>query len=113
VDEPEDVPLKANMKAPRTKARRKRDDEDDSDRRLVPLHRFHDIGVAIESADFRPRSKCADPEQIMAAAFIRIGFDYGGRLHAEDMLHAVLSAEPAAKPRPSPRRRPLMVAAAE
>lgn len=66
----------------------KSEDESD-DRRLVPLHRFHDIGPAIADADYRPRI-FGNPEQAMAEAFIKIGFDYGGPLPADFVLHAVL-----------------------
>lgn len=81
------------MTASTTKAKRERDD----DRRLRPLHMYGDIGPAVEAPDYRPRIS-GNPEETLAAAFIREGRDYGGPLSAELVLEAVLTRPPAAHP---------------
>jgi hypothetical protein len=53
--------------------------ERDDDRRLRPGHVFRDPGPPIAEADYRPRIS-GNPEQILAAAFIKLGRDYGGPL---------------------------------
>ena len=49
------------------------------DRHLRPLHMFRDVGPAIADADYKPRIS-GNPEETLAAAFIREGQDYGGPL---------------------------------
>ena len=56
--------------------------ERDDDRRLKPGHQFRDPGEPIIENDYKPRSICGDPEQTLAAAFVREGQDYGGKLPA-------------------------------
>lgn len=76
------------MTASTTKAKR-----DDDDRRLRPLHMYRDIGPAVAEADYRPRIH-GNPEETLAAAFIREGQDYGGPLPADFVLHTVLQSGP-------------------
>jgi hypothetical protein len=80
VDEPEDVPLKAGMKAPRRKAKL-----DDDDKRLKAGHRFGDIGPAVEEADYKAR-RYGNPEQVLAEIFSRERQDYGGPYASIDAI---------------------------
>jgi hypothetical protein len=56
------------------KAKRKREGD-----HLKPLHMFRDIGPPVAEADFRP-GICGNPEETLAAAFVKMGRDYGGPL---------------------------------
>jgi hypothetical protein len=59
--------------------------ERDDDCRLKPGHEFRDPGPAIKEADYQPRI-CGNPEQTLAAAFIKMKRDYGGPLPADFVL---------------------------
>ena len=63
--------------------------ERDYDLKGRQLHTYRDPGPAVEAPDFKPRI-FGNPEQAMAEAFIKIGFDYGGPLPADFVLHHVL-----------------------
>ena len=65
--------------------------ERDDDRRLRPLHVFGDVGPAIAEADYQPRVYGV-PEHGLAAAFIRMGRDYGGPVSPDFVMHAVLQS---------------------
>ena len=75
--EPEDVPLKASVKP-------KREIEQAS-------HTFKDPGPLVAEADYKPRVY-GNPEEIFAAAFLKMGRDYAGQLPADFVLHAVLQS---------------------
>jgi hypothetical protein len=55
------------------------------------LHIFKDPGEAIDQADYQPRTY-GIPEQRLAATFIEMKRDYGGRLPVDFALHAVLES---------------------
>jgi hypothetical protein len=61
------------------KAKREREPDDHRER---PLHMFGDVGPAIAEADYRP-GICGNPEETLAAAFIKMKRDYGGPLPAD------------------------------
>ena len=49
-----------------------------------PGHLFKDPGPAIAEPDWQPRTVRKNPESILAAAFGKIGADYGGPIDALD-----------------------------
>jgi hypothetical protein len=53
-------------------------------RALIVSHTFRDPGAPIAVRDWKPRTVKRDPEQILAAAFGKLGADYGGPLDALD-----------------------------
>lgn len=76
-------------------AKRKRNEREKAeradDRRAIPLHKFGNVGRAIAEPDYKPRI-CGNPEETLAAAFIRMKRDYGGPLPADFVLRAVLQS---------------------
>jgi hypothetical protein len=67
-------------------------ERDDADRRFEPKRQYRDVGPPVAEPDFRPRS-CGNAEETLAAAFLKMGADYGRPLPADFVLHAVLTPE--------------------
>jgi hypothetical protein len=63
-----------------------------------PGHKFRDPGTPIAEPDFVARpaknwwGRAVDPEQYLAEAFSKLGKDYGGKLPADFVLHAVMQS---------------------
>jgi len=51
-----------------------------------PKHVFRPIGSALDEPDYLPRTVQKNPEQILAAIFLKLGRTYSGPLEATDAL---------------------------
>lgn len=67
-------------KPPTPKTNRKRRKADDQ----TPNHFFRDVGPALKDPDYAP-TVVADPEAVLAAAFVKMRADYGGAMSADDL----------------------------
>jgi hypothetical protein len=67
--------------------------ERDYDLKGRQLHTYRDPGPAVEAPDFKPRI-FGNPEEALAAAFVKLGRDFGGPLPADSVLRAVLQNGP-------------------
>lgn len=59
-------------------------------KRQKQVRHYADIGPPCGDADYKPRIS-GNPEESLAAAFRKLGKDYGGALPADFVLHAVLT----------------------